>query len=72
MLTNVISIICVIVWLTNYKSFLDWENKPGSSWIPDPASVKFNFVKCTYYFKARISADSRPVIVRDPGWREPL
>ena len=54
-LTQVISFICIVVWLTNYKSFLEWENKAGSAWVPDFATVKFNFVKCT--------ASTRPLLI---------
>lgn len=55
MLTNVISFICIVVWLTNYKSFLNWENQKGSEWIPDFSTVSFNFIKCTYYFKIAVA-----------------
>ena len=55
LLTKCITWICVLVWLTNYKSFLDWENAAGSSWIPDFSTFTFSLNKCTYYFKIAVA-----------------
>ena len=49
-LTTVIGVICVLVWVINYKYFLSWEMKNG--W---PINFKFSFEKCTYYFKIAVA-----------------
>ncbi|KAL8499611.1 hypothetical protein ACS0TY_019555 [Phlomoides rotata] len=49
-LTSAIGLICLIVWLINYKYFLSWEMVNG--W---PSNFKFSFDKCTYYFKIAIA-----------------
>lgn len=49
-LTSAIGLICLIVWLINYKYFLSWEIVNG--W---PSNFKFSFDKCTYYFKIAIA-----------------
>ncbi|CAM8963795.1 unnamed protein product [Rhodiola kirilowii] len=49
-LTTIISLICITVWIINYKYFLSWEYKNG--W---PINVKFSFEKCTYYFKIAVA-----------------
>jgi Ca2+-transporting ATPase len=54
LLTKCITAICVLVWLTNYKSFISWEYVPGS-YLPDPASFTFSFSRCTYYFKIAVA-----------------
>ena len=54
MLTKVISAICVLVWLTNYKSFVHWEYK-GDSYVPDFSTFTFSLTKCTYYFKIAVA-----------------
>ena len=52
-LTTVIGIVCLLVWLINYRHFV--------SWAPDPAAwplgvrVAFSFQKCTYYFKIAVA-----------------
>lgn len=50
MLTKVIGVICLLVWIINYKYFLSWEMKDG--W---PTNVRFSFEKCTYYFKIAVA-----------------
>ncbi|KAK9193159.1 hypothetical protein WN944_003856 [Citrus x changshan-huyou] len=49
-LTKMIGIICVFVWLINFKYFLSWENVDG--W---PRNFKFSFEKCTYYLKIAVA-----------------
>ena len=53
-LTKCISAICVLVWLTNYKSFVHWEYM-GDSYIPDFSTFTFSLTKCTYYFKIAVA-----------------
>jgi hypothetical protein len=53
-LTKCISAICVLVWLTNYKSFIHWEYKPDS-YLPDFSTFTFSLTKCTYYFKIAVA-----------------
>ncbi|KAG0559244.1 hypothetical protein M758_10G088300 [Ceratodon purpureus] len=50
LLTKVIGVICLLVWVINYKYFLSWEMKNG--W---PCNFKFSFEKCTYYFKIAVA-----------------
>jgi Ca2+-transporting ATPase len=54
LLTKCISAICVLVWLTNYKSFLHWDYV-GDSYLPDLRTVTFSVTKCTYYFKIAVA-----------------
>lgn len=49
-LTKMIGVICVFVWLINFKYFLSWENVDG--W---PRKFKFSFEKCTYYLKIAVA-----------------
>ncbi|KAJ7529833.1 hypothetical protein O6H91_15G068600 [Diphasiastrum complanatum] len=49
-LTTVIGIICLLVWLINYKYFLSWDFVGG--W---PTNIKFSFEKCTYYFEIAVA-----------------
>lgn len=49
-LTKMIGIICVFVWLINFKYFLSWQNVDG--W---PRNFKFSFEKCTYYLKIAVA-----------------
>ena len=49
-LTIVIGVICLVVWIINYKYFLSWEIINGF-----PRNVKFSFEKCTYYFKIAVA-----------------
>ncbi|KAF2324914.1 hypothetical protein GH714_021235 [Hevea brasiliensis] len=49
-LTTVIGLVCLIVWVINYKNFLSWDVADG--W---PANIRFSFEKCTYYFKIAIA-----------------
>ncbi|KAB2056493.1 hypothetical protein ES319_A11G106100v1 [Gossypium barbadense] len=49
-LTTAIGIVCLIVWLINYKNFLSYDMVEG--W---PANVRFSFEKCTYYFKIAVA-----------------
>eukprot|EP00850_Spirogloea_muscicola_P009678 SM000055S18212 [mRNA] locus=s55:21353:28368:+ [translate_table: standard] len=49
-LTLVIGIICLLVWVINYKYFLSWEMIGGV-----PRNIKFSFEKCTYYFKIAVA-----------------
>mmetsp|Transcript_13202 Transcript_13202/g.25228 ORF Transcript_13202/g.25228 Transcript_13202/m.25228 type:complete len:1055 (+) Transcript_13202:56-3220(+) len=50
LLSQVIGVICLLVWLINIKFFLEvtWEG-----WMP--VSFVFNFAKCTYYFKIAVA-----------------
>jgi Ca2+-transporting ATPase len=52
---QVIFAICVLVWVINYHHFLSWKPLPGSTWIPDPASVRFSLGACIYYFKIAVA-----------------
>ncbi|XP_073269107.1 calcium-transporting ATPase, endoplasmic reticulum-type-like isoform X2 [Primulina huaijiensis] len=49
-LTIAIGLICLMVWIINYKYFLTWEVVDG--W---PLNFRFSFDKCTYYFKIAIA-----------------
>ncbi|PPD89129.1 hypothetical protein GOBAR_DD13927 [Gossypium barbadense] len=49
-LTTAIGIVCLIVWLINYKNFLSYDMVDG--W---PANFRFSFEKCTYYFKIAVA-----------------
>nr|CAD1844504.1 unnamed protein product [Ananas comosus var. bracteatus] len=48
-LTTIIGVICLTVWVINYKNFLTWDNN-GSFW-----NFRFSFEKCTYYFKIAVA-----------------
>lgn len=49
-LTTAIGLVCLAVWIINYKKFLSWDVVDG--W---PANVQFSFEKCTYYFKIAVA-----------------
>ncbi|PKI54895.1 hypothetical protein CRG98_024726 [Punica granatum] len=49
-LTTAIGLVCLVVWLINYKNFLIWDMVDG--W---PANVRFSFQKCTYYFEIAVA-----------------
>lgn len=49
-LTTAIGIVCLIVWVINYKNFLSWDVVDG--W---PTNIRFSFDKCTYYFKIAVA-----------------
>ncbi|KAK4476318.1 hypothetical protein RD792_015463 [Penstemon davidsonii] len=49
-LTTAIGLVCLLVWIINYKYFLTWEIVNG--W---PSNFQFSFDKCTYYFKIAIA-----------------
>lgn len=49
-LTKVIAIICILVWVINYKYFVAWEMKDGV-----PVNFTFSFAKATYYFKIAVA-----------------
>ncbi|KAL7121627.1 hypothetical protein ACP275_02G192800 [Erythranthe tilingii] len=49
-LTTAIGIVCLVVWIINYKYFLSWEIVNGR-----PTNFQFSFDKCTYYFKIAIA-----------------
>lgn len=49
-LTTAIGLVCLIVWLINYKYFLTWDLVDG--W---PTNFRFSFEKCTYYFKIAVA-----------------
>ena len=53
-LTKCITAICILVWLTNYKSFIHWEYL-GNSYMPDFSTLTFSVTKCTYYFKIAVA-----------------
>ncbi|GMP43902.1 hypothetical protein CsSME_00013079 [Camellia sinensis var. sinensis] len=49
-LTTAIGLVCLIVWVINYKYFLTWDLVNG--W---PTNFRFSFEKCTYYFKIAVA-----------------
>ncbi|KAH7296156.1 hypothetical protein KP509_26G011600 [Ceratopteris richardii] len=49
-LTIVIGVICLVVWIINYKYFLSWDLVDGV-----PRNIRFSFEKCTYYFKIAVA-----------------
>ncbi|MCO5559133.1 hypothetical protein L7F22_012725 [Adiantum nelumboides] len=49
-LTIVIGVICLLVWIINYKYFLSWDVVGGI-----PRNIRFSFEKCTYYFKIAVA-----------------
>lgn len=49
-LTTAIGIVCLVVWVINYKYFLSWDVVNG--W---PTNFRFSFEKCTYYFKIAVA-----------------
>ncbi|GLT84821.1 hypothetical protein SLE2022_030330 [Rubroshorea leprosula] len=49
-LTTAIGLVCLVVWLINYKNFLSWDVVDG--W---PSHVRFSFEKCTYYLKIAVA-----------------
>lgn len=49
-LTTAIGLVCLTVWLINYKYFLTWDLVDG--W---PTNFRFSFEKCTYYFKIAVA-----------------
>ncbi|KAK2969603.1 hypothetical protein RJ640_008897 [Escallonia rubra] len=49
-LTTAIGLVCLTVWIINYKYFLSWELVNG--W---PTNIRFSFEKCTYYFKIAVA-----------------
>lgn len=49
-LTTTIGLVCLVVWVVNYKYFLTWEVVNG--W---PTNLHFSFEKCTYYFKIAVA-----------------
>jgi Ca2+-transporting ATPase len=49
-LTTVISAVCILVWIINYKYFLSWDVIDG--W---PKNIRFSLEKCTYYFKIAVA-----------------
>jgi Ca2+-transporting ATPase len=50
-LTSVIGVICLLVWIINYKYFFSWDRTPNN-W---PTNFRFSFEKCTYYFKIAVA-----------------
>ncbi|KAH7578082.1 hypothetical protein ACOSP7_000786 [Xanthoceras sorbifolium] len=49
-LTTAIGLVCLVVWVINYKNFLSWDVEDG--W---PVNIRFSFEKCTYYFKIAVA-----------------
>jgi Ca2+-transporting ATPase len=49
-LTTSIGIVCLVVWIINYKNFISWDVVDG--W---PSNIQFSFKKCTYYFKIAVA-----------------
>ncbi|XP_061370364.1 calcium-transporting ATPase, endoplasmic reticulum-type [Gastrolobium bilobum] len=49
-LTTAIGLVCLIVWVINYKNFISWDVVDG--W---PSNIQFSFQKCTYYFKIAVA-----------------
>ena len=50
MLIVAISVVCILVWIMNYKYFFSWDTIDGWS-----KTMRFSFEKCTYYFKIVVS-----------------
>ena len=50
LLSQVIGVICLIVWLINYDQFVSYDASQGF-----PAGVAFDFKRCTYYFKIAVA-----------------
>lgn len=51
---QVIFVICLVVWLINYKNYLSWDSKPGS-YVPRWATFHFSMMSCIYYFKIAVA-----------------
>ncbi|XP_058104881.1 calcium-transporting ATPase, endoplasmic reticulum-type [Magnolia sinica] len=49
-LTTAIGLVCLVVWIINYKYFLTWDVVDG--W---PTNFQFSLEKCTYYFKIAVA-----------------
>lgn len=49
-LTTAIGLVCLVVWVINYKYFLSWDVVHG--W---PTNFVFSFERCTYYFKIAVA-----------------
>lgn len=49
-LTSVIGLVCLAVWVINYKYFLTWDMVDSR-----PRNLHFSFEKCTYYFKIAVA-----------------
>ncbi|XP_073219423.1 calcium-transporting ATPase, endoplasmic reticulum-type isoform X1 [Cicer arietinum] len=49
-LTTSIGIVCLVVWIINYKNFISWDIVDGR-----PSNIQFSFQKCTYYFKIAVA-----------------
>lgn len=47
LLTQLIGVICVLVWLINYSHFVTIHHSPFS--------IEFSFARCTYYFKIAVA-----------------
>lgn len=46
--------ICLVVWLINYKNYLSWDSQPGS-YVPRWATFHFSMMSCIYYFKIAVA-----------------
>ncbi|XP_042437757.1 calcium-transporting ATPase, endoplasmic reticulum-type-like [Zingiber officinale] len=49
-LTIAIGLVCLLVWATNYRNFITWDNANSTLW-----NFHFSFEKCTYYFKIAVA-----------------
>lgn len=49
-LTTAIGLVCLTIWVINYKYFLSWDIVNGL-----PTNFRFSFEKCTYYFKIAVA-----------------
>ncbi|KAF4384516.1 hypothetical protein F8388_003823 [Cannabis sativa] len=49
-LTTAIGVVCLVVWIINYKNFLSWDLVDGK-----PTNIRFSFERCTYYFKIAVA-----------------
>ncbi|EXB83860.1 Calcium-transporting ATPase, endoplasmic reticulum-type [Morus notabilis] len=49
-LTTAIGVVCLVVWIINYKNFLSWDLVDGK-----PTNIQFSFERCTYYFKIAVA-----------------
>ena len=50
LLTQVIGVVCLLVWIINYEQFLSWERDGVAI-----SNVKFDLSRCTYYFKIAVA-----------------
>eukprot|EP00884_Botryococcus_braunii_P010612 jgi/Botrbrau1/19552/Bobra.0035s0044.1 len=54
-LAQVIFVVCVLVWLINYRQYLSWKPLPEAPWLPDLRTLQLNVASCIYYFKIAVA-----------------